>query len=113
LRKTRCYPKFADFDDPAERRLAIIRLHAEGWNITSISAYLESTRKTVYSILKRWIDEGVRGLEDKSNAPKHPKRKANLDAMNEIRKLQENPELGEWRVHAALKEIGIRLSLSS
>jgi len=30
--------------------------------------------------------------------------------MNEIRKLQENPELGEWRVHAALKDIGIKLS---
>ena len=30
--------------------------------------------------------------------------------MNEIRKLQENPELGEWRIHAALKDIGIKLS---
>jgi transposase InsO family protein len=33
-----------------------------------------------------------------------------LDAINEVRKLQENPELGEWRVHAALKDIGIKLS---
>jgi len=37
-------------------------------------------------------------------------RKVELDAMNEIRKLQENPELGEWRIHAALKQIGIKLS---
>jgi putative transposase len=108
--KPRRYPKFADFDDPAERRLAVIRLHAEGWNSKSISEYLDTTRKTVHSILKRWIDEGVRGLDDKSTAPKQPKRKVNLDAMNEIRKLQENPELGEWRVHAALKDIGIKLS---
>jgi len=109
-RKTRRYPTFAELDDPAERRLAVIRLHAEGWKITSISEYLETTRRTIYAILKRWIDEGVRGLEDKSKAPKHPKRKITLDAMNEVRKLQENPELGEWRVHAALKNIGIKLS---
>lgn len=109
-RKSRRYPKFADFDDPAERRLAVIRLHAEGWNIKSISEYLETTRRTVYAILKRWVEEGVRGLDDKSHAPKHPQRKVTLDAMNEIRKLQENPELGEWRIHAALKNIGIKLS---
>ncbi len=109
-RKTRRYPPFADFDNPAERRLAVIRLHTEGWNITSISEYLATTRRTIYAILKRWIDEGVKGLDDKSKAPKNPKRKVNLDAINEVRKLQENPELGEWRVHAALKEIGIKLS---
>ena len=56
------------------------------------------------------IRRGVRGLDDKSHAPKHPKRKMTLDAINEVRKLQENPELGEWRVHAALKDIGIKLS---
>jgi hypothetical protein len=33
-----------------------------------------------------------------------------LDAINEVRKLQEHPELGQWRVHAALKDIGIKLS---
>ena len=30
--------------------------------------------------------------------------------MNEVRKLQENPELGEFRVHAALLQLGIKLS---
>lgn len=30
--------------------------------------------------------------------------------MNEVRKLQENRELGEFRVHAALERMGIRLS---
>src|SRR5512135_235080 len=109
-RKTRRYPPYAEIADPAERRLAVIRLHAEGLRITSIAQYLETSRQTVYTVLKRWIEEGVKGLEDKSHAPKHPKRKITLDAMNEVRKLQENPELGAWRVHAALKDIGIRLS---
>ena len=109
-RKRRRYPPYAEIADPAERRLAVIRLHAEGLRINSIAQYLETTRQTVYTVLKRWIEEGVKGLEDKSHAPKHPRRKITLDAINEVRKLQENPELGEWRVHAALKEIGIRLS---
>jgi putative transposase len=109
-RTTRRYPPYAEIEDPAEGRLAVIRLHAEGLRVTSIAQYLETSRQTVYTVLKRWIDEGVRGLDDKSHAPKHPKRKMTLDAINEVRKLQENPELGEWRVHAALKDIGIKLS---
>jgi len=33
-----------------------------------------------------------------------------LKAMREVRKLQENPELGEFRIHAALARMGIDLS---
>ncbi len=106
----RRYPPWAEIDDSAERRLAVVRLHAEGLHISSIAQYLETSYQTVHATLKRWVEEGVRGLDDKSHAPKHPKRKMTLESMNEIRKLQENPELGEWRMHAALKDIGIKLS---
>src|SRR5713226_10312553 len=54
--------------DPAERKLAVVRLHSEGWSITSIAEYLETSRRTVYDTLKRWADEGVAGLEEKSKA---------------------------------------------
>ena len=30
--------------------------------------------------------------------------------MNAVRKLQQNPELGEFRIHAALDQVGIKLS---
>ena len=53
LRTTRQYPLYADIPDPAERRLAVIRLHAQGWSVTSIAAYLGVARKTIYQILKR------------------------------------------------------------
>lgn len=109
-RTHRRYALWAQIDDPAERRLAVVRLHAEGLHISSIARYLETSYQTVHATLKRWVEEGVRGLEDKSHAPKHPKRKMTLDSMNEIRKLQENSELGEWRIHAALKDIGLKLS---
>ena len=36
--------------------------------------------------------------------------KVDLRAMNEVRKMQVNPEFGEFRVHAALERMGIRLS---
>ena len=107
--QARRYPPWDQIPDPAERRLAVIRLHAEGWSITSIAQYLEASRPTIYTTLKRWADEGVAGLEDKSRARKAP-RKATLPVRNEIRKLQENPLLGKWRMHTALLREGIEVS---
>src|SRR6266480_3895225 len=95
--------------DPAERKLAVIWLHSEGWSITSIAQYLQTTRPTIYTTLQRWTEEGVGGLEEKSKARKGP-RKATLAVRNEIRKLQENPLLGEYRVHTALLRMGIEVS---
>ena len=103
-------PAYEQITDPAERRLAVVRLHAEGWTITTIAAYLQTSRARIYEVLKCWIAEGVRGLDDKSHAPKNPARKVNLKAMVAIRRLQANPELGEFRVHAALAQLGIHLS---
>src|SRR4051794_27010811 len=106
----RRFPRYAEMADAVERRGAIVRLHAEGWNIASIAGYLETSRPTVYGTLKRWIEEGVRGLADKAPIPQQPATKATLWAMNEVRKLQQNPELGAFRIHAALDQLGIHLS---
>ena len=99
-RTARQYPSYADIPDPAERRLAVIRLHAQGWSITSIAEYLRVSRPTIYETLKRWIEEGVRGLDDKSHANTN-RPLVDLRTRNIIRNLQENPGLGEFRVHAA------------
>src|SRR5207302_7891383 len=42
----RRFPLYAEMTDPLERRGAIVRLHAEGWNIASIAGYLEASRPT-------------------------------------------------------------------
>src|SRR5712691_2498637 len=107
--QARRYQPWHQIPDPAERKLAVIRLHSEGWSITSIAAYLQTTRPTIYATLQRWAEEGVAGLEEKSRARKQP-RKATLKVRNEIRKLQQNPLLGEYRVHTALKRLGIEVS---
>jgi Homeodomain-like domain len=70
---------------------------------------MQTTRPTIYATLQRWAEEGVAGLEEKSRARKQP-RKATLQVRNEIRKLQQNPLLGEWRMHTALLRIGIEVS---
>ncbi len=107
---TRRYPPYAEMHDATERRLAIVRLHVEGWHERSIAIYLQTTRRRVSETLQRWAEEQFAGLPDKSHVPKHPPRKTTLAIANEIRKLQENPELGEWRVHAALLQMGITIS---
>ena len=109
-RMTRRYPRYAECDNPVQKRLAIVRLHSEGWSVKSIAGYLATSRFTVYDTLKRWIEEEFAGLIDKSHAPENPHRKVTLEAMHEVKKMQVNPELGEYRVSAALEQMGIELS---
>ena len=108
---TRRYPPCAQIADPYQRRRAIIDLHTEGWSNTAISAYLQTPRHRVYEVLKRWATEGHAGLDDKLSTPIHPARKVTMSAIDEVRKLaKDSPELGAYRVRAALEQIGIHLS---
>jgi hypothetical protein len=54
--------------------------------------------------------EGEEGLRDKPTGRPKGVQKVDLHAMNEVRKLMENPELGEFRIHAALERMGTYLS---
>ncbi len=109
-RTTRRFPPYAQIGDAIQRRLAVVRLHAEGWRVSTIARYLETTPRTVYRTLERWAAEQFAGLADKSHAPRQPATKTTLAVANAVRKLQQNPELGEWRVHAALLQLGITVS---
>jgi hypothetical protein len=89
----RRYQPWHQISDPAERKLAVIRLLSLGWSITSIAEYMQTTRPTIYETLRRWAEEGVAGLDAKPKTNKGV-RKVTLHVRNEIRKLQENPRLG-------------------
>src|SRR2546428_11052773 len=66
----RRYQPWHQISDPAERKLAVIRLHSEGWSITSIAEYMQTTRPTIYEPLRRWAEEGVAGLDAKPKTNK-------------------------------------------
>lgn len=106
----RRFPLYHQIPDPFERRRAIVRLHLEGWNRKSIAGYLGINRSTVYDTLRRWVAEGLNGLAHKSRARRPRVRKVTLQTIDAIRKLQRNPQLGAWRIAAALKQQGTRLS---
>jgi transposase InsO family protein len=106
----RRYPPYAQMPDGAQRRLAIMHLYFDGWNIKSIAGYLETTRTRVYETLYRFFRDEFAGMADQSRAPKEPARKVDFKAMAAVRRLQANPELGEFRIHAALAQLGIHLS---
>ncbi len=111
LAPVRRFPPYQENADPAERRLAIIRLHSEGWNKASIAAYLRCSRVTVHETLKRWVAEGIAGLDDKSHARKDGPHKVDMAVMARVRELAKNPELGAFRLYAALTQVGIHLSV--
>ncbi len=108
-RTGRRYKRFAEIDNPVERRKTILKLHAEGWTAKNIAGYLETSRQTVHTTLKRWAEEQFAGIEDKSHA-RTGVRKVDLKAVQEVKKLSENPLLGAYRVSAALEQMGIKLS---
>ncbi|WP_165423153.1 helix-turn-helix domain-containing protein [Ktedonosporobacter rubrisoli] len=72
-----------------------------------------TSRQTVHTTLNKWAEGQFAGLHDHSHAPHQPARKTTLKAMSEVKKLAENPELGAYRVSAALEQLGIKLSRST
>jgi transposase len=110
LRMLKRFAPYHEIPEAKERRMAIVKLHAEGWSAKAIAGYLKTSKPTVYRALRRWIEEGVEGLDDKKRGQKGGVRKVDLKAIDAVRRLQQNPNLGEFRVHAALAQMGIHLS---
>ena len=66
-------------------------------------------RGTPSTTPQRWIAEGVPGWPTRAMpAPRPAQGRSAGDAA--VKRLQENPELGAFRIHAALKQQGIELS---
>jgi putative transposase len=84
LHPPRRLPRYRDLADPVQRRKAIVDLYLEGWSVTNIAGYLETTRTRVYETLARWEAEGWPGLADRPRGPRHPARKVDLKAMIDL-----------------------------
>jgi len=110
LKLERNYPRCHEMGDARERRAAIVELRVDGWSVKSIAGYLEVHRVTVYRTLRRFAEEGAEGLGERPRGRPAGVRRVTLAAIEEVRKLARNPELGAFRVHAALKQKGFDLS---
>ena len=113
LKLERNYPRYREMEaaSPGEGRAAVVELRVDGWSAKkSIAGYLGIGRSTVYKVLKRFEEEGAEGLKDKPYGRPAGVRKVTLAAIEEVRKLARNPEIGAFRVHAALKQKGFDLS---
>ncbi len=64
LRMVRRFEPYHEIPEPKERRRVVVALHADGWAVKTIAGYLRVNRDTVYQALKRWIEEGEKGLEE-------------------------------------------------
>lgn len=107
----RRYARYHKIRDVDQRREAMLRLHLEGWSIKAIVGYLGVPRRTLYNFLKRWADDGVRGLGEKPRGPHSGARTATLPIVKKVKGLQEETAIGEFRMAAALKQqYGIDIS---
>jgi putative transposase len=110
LRFVRRFPPYHEIPARRDGRAAVVALHADGWSTKAIAGYLRVGTSAVHRILRRWAEEGLEGLEDKPSGPPSGVRKVTFKAMEALRRFQQNPNLGEFRIHAALAQIGIHLS---
>jgi putative transposase len=112
LKLERNYPRYHEMEaaSPGQGRAAVVELRVDGWSAKAIAGHLGMGRSTVYKILKRFKEEGAAGLADKPYGRPAGVRKVTLAAIEEVRKLAQNPQIGAFRVHAALKQKGFDLS---
>lgn len=110
LRAFRRFEPYHEIPEGGERRKAVVALHYEGWADKSIARYLKVDRSTVHRTMRRWIEEGPEGLQDRKRGRPKGVQKVDFRAMVEVRRRQENPEIGAFRMRAALEQIGIHLS---
>ncbi|MDQ3316384.1 MAG: helix-turn-helix domain-containing protein [Actinomycetota bacterium] len=112
LKILRNYPPYHESEDLREGREAIVALRLDGWSVKAIAGYLGVHHSTVYRALERWKGGGggFEGLADGSPGRPPGVRKTDFAAVEAIRKLAQNPGLGAFRIHAALRQMGFDLS---
>lgn len=112
LKLERNYPPYHEMEaaSSGKGRAAVVELRVDGWSAKAIAGYLEMGLSTVYKVLGRFEQEGAAGLADKPYGRPDGVRKVNIGAIEEVRRLARNPEIGAFRVYSALKQKGFDLS---
>ena len=110
LKMVRRYPPYHEAGDVLDARAAVVALRLDGWSVKAIAGYLGVHHSTVYRTLEKWKAGGMEDLGNGSPGRPPGVRKANFAAVEAIRKLAQNPGLGAFRIHAAMRQMGFDLS---
>jgi len=102
---------------PKSRKLLVERIESKSWSLAAAAEAAGVSERTAYRWLKRWREEGERGLLDRSSAPKsipHRTPRDRVDAIARLRRLYMTAaEIAEVlgialsTVSAVLKRIGL------
>ncbi|HEX6459586.1 MAG TPA: IS481 family transposase [Thermoleophilaceae bacterium] len=94
---------------PNSRRLLVERIESKAWSLATAAAAAGVSERTAWRWLKRWRQEGERGLLDRSSRPhRSPTRlpQPKVDAIEKLRRL--------WMTAAQIAEmLGLALSTVS
>jgi transposase InsO family protein len=74
---------------PNSRRLLVERVLEEGWSVTAAAEAAGVTERTVYRWVRRWREQGVVGLVDRSSRPHASPRQLPARTVRVIRSLRE------------------------
>lgn len=88
----------------ANRRLAVLR-HAEevSGNVAATCRYFGISRNIFYRWKRRWEDEGLDGLKDRSSAPLHCPTITHPEVVEKIIHLRRNYHFGPLRIEMYLR----------
>jgi transposase InsO family protein len=102
---------------PNSRRLLVERIESKTWSLVAAAEAAGVSERTAYRWLKRWREEGERGLLDRSCAPQWIPHRTSADRVEAIEKLRRlfmtAAEIAEIlamalsTVSAVLKRIGL------
>lgn len=91
--------------DRYQARLQVIKLSYQGWDKLSMSRFLQVSRPTVDTWIRRFEAEHFAGLMDKKRGPKAPPRKIWFPRMVQVYHLQKaHPAAGEFRIWSLLDQ---------
>jgi transposase InsO family protein len=102
---------------PKSRKLLVERVLSRGWSVTAAAEAAGVSERTVYRWLRRWREEGERGLLDRCSAPHsipHRTPPGRVEAIEKLRRLfMTAAEIAELlgmalsTVSAVLKRVGL------
>lgn len=98
---------------PALARRALIKAWKETRNILQVARLYQTTRKTVRKALRRWVEEGEKGFEDRSRRPKNSPRRTSLSLEGAILAERKRTGYGRDRISRLLQERGLQVKPST